>query len=279
MKHAIGIDVGGTKIAGVLIDEHGRIKKKLRVTTEAHKGAQHVLKRIGEVTCQLQDEQTIGCGIALPGYLYEGKLYSCPNIPDLEGKPLLQLLHRQLKLPLHVENDANCFALAEHAWGAGAGRKNMIGLVIGTGIGTGIIIDDKIYEGSKGGAGELGHIPFGESDLEEFLAGPGIIKRYESHGGKYTKFSKIFDGKDKAGRVTTEETVQALAWLISIINKAYDPELVVLGGGVSRAPIMEKVKKKLKEMGEEVNVKKNELGDDSGVIGAARMVLMKKRKH
>jgi predicted NBD/HSP70 family sugar kinase len=223
---------------------------------------------------KLTSRKDISVGISFPGYLEEGLLKSCPNIPLLEGKPLRQLLHRHIKHPLIVENDANCFALAEQQLGAGKGKKYVVGLIVGTGIGTGIIANDQLFMGSMGGAGELGHVHYKDGmSYEEYAAGPGIMKRYLSNGGIREKAEKIFEKKTLVADKTIKDTITAISSLCIIIIRAYDPEIIVLGGGVSNAPILKEIQKNIKEEGFSCKIVRNELGDGSGSIGAALLAL------
>lgn len=268
--YVVGIDVGGTKIEGVLMDEQGVVHKRRRIPTLAEEGPEAVLERVGLVVRKLTRRKNLQVGISFPGHIdKEGILHSCPNIPGLEGKPLRQLLHRHVKHHLIIENDANCFALAEQRAGAGEGKKHVVGLVIGTGIGTGIIANGKLLIGSKGLAGEIGHLPYGDGDIESYAAGPGILHRYFKHGGVKEKADRIFEKKTLIGKKTVRETIEALAWLCLVIEKAYDPEIIILGGGVSNAPILQDLRREAKEQGVTCMITRNSLGDAAGALGAA----------
>ena len=273
-EYAVGIDVGGTKIEGVLMDEAGVVHKRKRIPTLAQEGPAIVLERIAMMVRKLTSRKHLKIGVSFPGHIdHEGLLRECPNIPELEGQPLRQLLQRHIKHPLVVENDAKCFALAEQCAGAAAGHPDVVGVVVGTGIGAGVICGGCLVRGAQGGAGELGHRPYGESDLEAYASGPGILRRYFAHGGVKEKAERIFERKTLIGKKTVRETVEALAWLCVVIEKAYDPSIIVLGGGVSNAPIIRSLGEEAKARGVRCKVARNSLGDAAGALGAAYLAL------
>jgi len=251
----IGLDIGGSKIEGAVIDKKGRIKHRLRIPTNANKDKKTILKNIAMVVEELQrlypkEKGVIGIGI--PGFIHNKKLLNCPNIKALENTNIEEELKRILKQKVHIENDANCFALAETKYGAAKGKKNVIGLIIGTGIGAGIIINGKIYKGANGGAGEIGHTWLGKKRFEALASGRAANKKKD-----YLK-SKAFD---------------YLAKGIANIIMTFNPETIVLGGGLSNTKFYKELNSKVKEyvMPSFVNktkVVKNKLGDSAGVIGA-----------
>lgn len=273
MRYAVGIDVGGTKILGVLVDETGKILKEKKVLTLADEGGEAVLKRIAKVVFSLSKRKDLLVGISFPGHLKEGLLVSCPNIPDLEGKALLQLLFREIKRPMILENDANCFAYAEEQLGAAKGLKNVVGLVVGTGLGSGVIVDGHLLKGAQGGAGEFGHITYREHDVEWYAAGPGIIRSYLAHGGDKEKATSIFNKHSPAARDAVKSCLDALSFVTEIICHAVNPEMIVVGGGVSNAPIIKPIQENLKEKGISCMFVRSTLGDPAGALGAAQLAL------
>ncbi|MBD3208892.1 ROK family protein [Candidatus Woesearchaeota archaeon] len=265
-EYCVGIDVGGTKIEGVLIDAEGVVHKRRRIPTAASDGVEAVLGRIEALITKLTRRRALKVGISFPGYLDDaGLLRSCPHLPGFEGEPLEELLRKHVKHPCVVENDANCFALAEQRAGAGEGCEHVIGLIIGTGIGMGVVIDGKVYKG-RGGAGDIGHVRYQGVEVEDYAAGPGILRRYYRHGGDQSQVERVFDKKTLVAAKTVRETVDALAWLLDIIVRAYDPEIIVVGGGVSNAPILQALNAELRGS---CRVVRNKLGDGSGSLGAA----------
>lgn len=264
----IGIDMGGTKIAGGLIDR-GRIVKRITLPTEAGKGRAHVIRQLKAVIDQLAEGRRIeGVGIGVPGIFKGTKLIELANIPCLDGVDLKAAL--KLKVPLRVENDAKCFALAEARFGAAKGKRVAFGLIIGTGIGGALIIDGEIYRGSTGSAGEIGHIALpGSATWEETTSGPAILKRHRGAGGSEERVSSIWQSKSALAKRTRKETIGHIALLVKDIILMYDPDAVVLGGGVSSLPLVGEVNKELKRMGARQVLKQNRRGVDGGILGAA----------
>lgn len=273
MTYTVGVDVGGTKIEAVLADEQGRVLQRTRIPTQAQEGAGAVLERIESAAKAVMTHKVRGVGIALPGTINRDVLLECPNIPSLEGKNVLKMLQKRFGVPVIVENDANCFALAEHRWGAGKGKGDVVGLIIGTGVGAGIIIDGKLYNGARGGAGEYGQIPYGKSTVEDYAAGPGILRRYQEKGGKLQDVRDVFKSKEGAAKETLSEAYNAMGWLLATISRSVDPHIIILGGGVSDEPLLAPLRRLLKEAGCTTPVAKNRLGSSSGVLGAASLAL------
>ncbi len=291
MKYAIGIDLGGTKIEGVLIDEKGRIKKKVRVPTEANKSKKKIIGNIATVVKALLRKGVVGVGIGTPGFVVKGKLTLIKNVPKLMGVNLAKEVSKATKIKnVVVANDANCFALAENKFGAGKKTKNMLGVIIGTGFGMGIIIDGKIYAGSKGGAGEIGHMtksPTGpyctcgkRGHLEAFASGPAIVKRYDKIGGAITDPdpAKIFKSKEIKAKKIVDNTLDIISITFANLISSFDPQMIVVGGGVSNINFYSEIRKRVKkyvfdDLYTGVRIVKNKLGDSSGVLGAAALVL------
>jgi len=218
MKYAIGVDLGGTNIVSILINENGKILARDKRSTEGLKGKDHVLERITEsinavssVKCQVSRPKKlksttdiIGIGIGTPGLvdMDKGIVFEAPNIPDWDNVNLSKIYRDKFGLPTFIENDANSAALGEWWIGAGKGTKNLICLTLGTGIGGGIIIDGKVYHGRDGYAGELGHISLSFDGPECGCGNPGCLEAYASAIGilKRTK-TLLKDKKNKKSRI------------------------------------------------------------------------------
>ena len=253
MRYAIGIDLGGTKIEGILMDEQGHVLKRYRIPTQAHKPLRTVINNIVKVVGELKEKPIDGVGIGSPGFaLPNGRLTSISNIPCLMNKNLKKILEKKLKTKVFLENDSKCFAIAEHKYGAGKGTQNMIGIILGTGVGGGLILDGKLYRGSIGSAGEIGYQtlnPDGppytilKGDFEAWCAGPNIVKRYLERGGnpEFTSPIQIFASRDSVAKQVMQETYKYLGIGIGNLVNILNPELVVLGGGVSNLPFYKEV--------------------------------------
>jgi glucokinase len=268
----IGIDLGGTKIAGGLVKD-GKVIKRIIAPTGADKGRKHVLAQLRMIIGALSEGQRIkGVGIGVPGTFRGTRIVEMANIPCLKGVDFRTLT----KAKLVVTNDARCFALAEHRFGAGKGTKHMIGITLGTGVGTGIIIDGKVYAGA-GDAGDGGHTihnlmlesyAFGSGDWEEVISGRGMVLRHKARGGKEDHPKSIWFSKSRAAAQTREETLRLTTIFIANLCRTLDPEIVVLGGGISNLPLTVEINKRLPRYKARPVVKRSVLGLDAAIIGA-----------
>ena len=189
MTTSIGIDIGGTNIHGILISSDGRVIKRHRNKTQADKPTKRIISNIINTIDALVENNVVGIGLSIAGVVdKQGKFLFSPNIPSFKGLNIKNDLKKRFKIKVCQENDANCFAIAEHTYGAGKNRKSMVGLIVGTGIGGGIILEHKLYKGLHGFAGEFGHSiidPSGpkcscglNGDFESLFSGHNIVKRY-----------------------------------------------------------------------------------------------------
>ena len=250
----IGIDLGGTKIEGVVLDEAGQIvARQRRATPRGHYGP--ILDAVLDLVLQLEDEVKASCtvGIGTPGALSPATgLLRNSNSVELNGHPIKHDLETLLKREVRIANDANCFALSEAVDGAAAGAAVVFGVIVGTGTGAGVAINRQVLAGVNAIAGEWGHnpLPWMREDefpgeecycgklgcVETFLSGPGMARDYMALAGKALKAEAIVtcaDGGDEiAGLVLRryeERMARALAHVINIL----DPDVIVLGGGLS----------------------------------------------
>ncbi len=276
----LGFDIGGTKIEGALVSEQGDVVKSIRVQTEAKRGKDAVISNVLSVLKQLDSDDIDYIGVGIGGFLdTDGTLACCPNISCLEGVRFGEEMAKLAGKPVFVENDANCFALAEHRFGAGKGYRNVVGLIIGTGIGAGIIIDNRLYRGSIGGAGEFGHCIIDastDSSLEYLCSGPNIVRRYVAAGGKMESpdASKIFLSDEPVAKRVMADTYHYLGIGLANIVNALNPDIIVLGGGVSKLSFYKQLNAEMKRfsvpsLGSYARVVKHKIGDSAGVIGAA----------
>jgi glucokinase len=286
MRYAIGIDLGGTKIAGAIVDENGTIMAQEQAQTSAASGKLVILHHFDRIITDLIDIakkkklRLEGIGIGVPGTFDEkGTLRKLPNVQPLEGFNMRGHCAEKHKFKTFLENDARCFAIAEFTIGAGMGSENMIGVIMGTGIGSGIIINGDLYRGANGSAGEIGHVivdlkskrlDAGKNDWECLIAGPAISKRYKQHGGTVEKnFSEIWHEQSDAAKKTREETIQLMSIFFGNLALTFNPECIVVGGGVSNTPFYAELNKRVKECSvAPVKIVPAKL-KDAGVIGAA----------
>ena len=238
----IGVDIGGTKIEALALDRAGREVFRKRVPSPRGDYAATV-----SAVCSLVSDIGEGSvGIGIPGALsHLTGLVKNANSTWLIGKPLKQDLERALGRSVRLENDANCFALSEATDGAGKGEEVVFGVILGTGVGGGIVVNGKVLTGKNAIAGEWGHNPLplpGAEDLplpvcycgrsgciETYLSGPGLARDYERRTGQRLSPEEIVSLEDRSVERYVERLARALASVINVL----DPDVIVLGGGMS----------------------------------------------
>jgi fructokinase len=242
MSARIGIDVGGTKIEALALDGAGREVFRRRIATPRGDYAA-TLDAIRALVTQA-GEGPVGLGI--PGSIsHKTGLVKNANSTWLNGKPLKRDLEAALERQVRIENDANCFALSEATDGAGKGAPVVFGVILGTGVGGGIVAQGKVLPGLNGIAGEWGHNPLPaptaedlplpdcycgrKGCIETYLSGPGLSRDYERRTGKRNTPEEIVSMGDAALRSYIERLARALAGVINVL----DPDVIVLGGGMS----------------------------------------------
>ncbi len=292
MPMIIGVDLGGTKIAAALAYCSGKVVTDLTLPTEAAKGKKQVIANLKKAIYTLAqgNKAKISCiGVGVPGpILYDkGIVIEPPNLPGWKRVNLKKMLEAEFKVPVHIDNDANCAALAEARFGAGKKARHFIYMTISTGIGGGIIIDRKLYRGMIGAAGEFGHMII---DSKGYTCGCGNVGCLEALGsGTAIKKRSGMDaisvelaarqGDKKALRVIAE-TAHYLAIGISNLVNIFNPEMVIVGGGVSKmrelllTPIRKEFKKyALTLTSKNVKIVRAKLGAESGMLGAVALCL------
>lgn len=300
MKNALGIDFGGTLIKGGVVDEKGQVKDFVQVETQAKKGKEEVILRLINLISNLlssplsRKERILGIGIGSPGpiNLAQGIILTPPNLPGWKNIPLKEILEKEFRIPVFLNNDANCAMLGEHWVGAAAGAKNAVMLTLGTGVGGGIIIENKLYQGEDGTAGELGHMVIvkdgrkcGCGDkgcLEAYASAVAVEKEAKKFGLDFSNARDIFilakKGDSQAKKVI-EEMIDFLAIGIANLVNIFNPKVIVLGGGLIGSSdlflveLREKVGKKAFEIpAKRAQIVPAVLGDTAGVLGAAKLV-------
>lgn len=308
--HAVGIDIGGTKIAGALVDESGTIVREARVPTPATDGDDIIDAVVALVEELTEGAEAIGVGVAAAGFIdaEQSTIVYAPNI-SWRNEPLKAKLEARIPLPVIIENDANAAGWAEFKFGAGRGSKHMVMLTIGTGVGGAVIADSRLLRGGFGIAGELGHIRVVPNGLLCGCGAHGCIEQYGSGTALLKAARQLADAgtdegatlrnlRDQAGELSGEQVYEAILggdpgalrllrelgkWLgeaVASLTAVLDPQVVVIGGGVSAAgdllldPIREAYLENLPARGfrPELTVKAAEFVNDAGVIGAADLV-------
>jgi len=291
----VGVDLGGTKVEACLLDQERNLFARERVLSEADKGHDRVVRNIIEVIEKAAGNESYSAvGIGTPGTYIEADdcLYGAPHTPTYEKPGLITLLKKQLQVPLIVENDANCLALAEFFASCSGQYRHVIAVILGTGFGSGLILDNLLYRGSRGGAGEIGHMSIDINGrlcecgrrgcVEAYLSGPSIGRRFVEMGGKSLNPEKIFEryqAQDSRARQLFEESCRILAEVLANAVNVFDLEAIILGGGVSNLPIWYEKCPPLMEKSlfgvpnRNIPLLKARLGDSAGVFGAAYLAL------
>lgn len=243
----LGVDIGGTKTAVCLGTQTGHILDKIRFETTT---CEETLKNIVAAGKKLIAEKTIkavGISCGSPQDSRQGIIQAPPNLPDWVDVPIVKLLEIAFGAPAFLANDANACALAEWKFGAGKGTENMIFLTFGTGMGAGLILNGKLYAGTCGMAGEVGHMrlspkgPWGygkEGSFEGFCSGGGIVRLGQSMGYDFSATKDICDAAkngDEGARKIIEESATRLGQGLSILIDLFNPQKIVIGSIFARA--------------------------------------------
>ena len=256
MATIIGVDLGGTKMAVARFDaETLQLEAEERFRTHAESGMDQVLLDLLLAIESMRTKDTIGVGVEVPGLVEqpEGIIVTMPNIPGTKNFPLQAKLQERLKVRVKVDNDANCFTLAEALFGAGVRKDVVCGITMGTGVGGGIVIHGKLYRGHHGFAAEIGHMllkpgepPYETKDMrgdvEQFLSGRAMGKRCSAA----KKPEDYLDGE--VCSFLQPEVFKEVAWLVTNLTHLLDPSIIIFGGSAGKAlePHLPKIEEELK---------------------------------
>ena len=286
----IGIDLGGTKIEGILADENYNTITRKRIPTNQEDGYNSILESIKNLVLELvqQSDDKVSIGVCTPGALsLRSGLIKNSNTQCLIGRDLQNDLKNILNYDVSIENDANCFALAETRLGAGKKSNLVFGVIMGTGVGGGIIIDGKIHHGRTNIAGEWGHHCLHTEGnacycgkkgcVETYISGPALEKKWVDMTNQNQPLPQIIKSSDNPNFPNWKKSFLddfgiSLANVIDIL----DPDIIVLGGGVSNIDFLydegkNTVYEKVFSDIVDTPIVKNELGDSAGVFGACML--------
>lgn len=229
----IGIDLGGTNIRGGVVTDF-KLSNIISKKINAQGSADEVLKEVFSLTDQLINNSVKSIGIGVPGLINaeEKMVYDVVYIPSWKKVPLQKWMEDRYHIPVFINNDANCFALGEFYFGKGKGTNSIVGLTIGTGLGCGLIINKKLYEGRNGGAGEFGMVSYLDKTVEYYASGQFFQNVYNTDGESV--FKNAQEGNTEALKMYQEMGTH-LGNAIKTILYALDVELIVLGGSVRHA--------------------------------------------
>lgn len=288
----IGIDLGGTKTEIILTtDDPFEVLHRKRVPTSQEKGYHFIIEQLANLIIEFRDlasDKTV-VGMGIPGSInVKTGLVRNSNTQCLIGKRLKVDLEKKVNQAVWVENDANCFALSEARAGAGKGHKVVLGVIMGTGMGGGIVYNGELWSGLQGIAAEWGHTTIDihgplcwcgqRGCLEMYLSGTGISRMYKEKTGSVKSAEEIFSLFERQTDSNATEVIEEFLYyfgrgMANLIN-TIDPNLIVIGGGVSNLAILydkgiEQTKNQLFNTELDTPIVKNCLGDSSGIFGAA----------
>jgi len=291
----IGVDLGGTKIEGVVVTDEGEIVARQRMPTPAADGYGAIVSAVGALVRGLEREVSRTCpvGVGTPGALSPATgLLRNSNTVCLNGTALDQDLSAELGRRVRIANDADCFALSEAVDGAAAGALSVFGVILGTGTGGGIVIGGRLLSGPNSIAGEWGHNPLPwptdaelpgpecycgkRGCIETWLSGPGLAADHERVTGERLDATSISAGaaEDAKARATLDRHTDRLARALASVINILDPHVIVLGGGLSNMPhlysaVPERWGAPIFSESVSTRLVQNHHGDSSGVRGAA----------
>jgi len=303
MSHySVGVDVGGTNIKMGLVNRFGCIVNKSSLNTKKfHQNKTKLIQALVEEinglisSKKLKSKNILGIGIGLPGLIdsKHGIINFLPNVPGWRNVHLKSIMQKRLRVPVFIDNDVNLVTLGEWMFGAGKGYSNLLCLTLGTGVGGGLVLDNKLYRGESFVAGELGHMPLNEKGPKCTCGGWGCFERYVGNGDMQRQASKIFKKKNiqlpEIFKLANQGNKRALLFwdeaanhignaLVGVVN-LLNPQLIIIGGGISNnykylGKTINAVinKRAMKVQAKMVKVVRAQLGDDAGIIGARVLV-------
>ncbi|GAB6444659.1 ROK family protein [Bacillus luti] len=283
MKEYIAFDIGGTQIKYGIVSETGTVLKHKAVPTEIHLGGEQIVQKLILLSKKLMNEHTIsGIGISTAGIvnIYKGIVTGgVEHIPNYATIPIIDRLQEVLKVPVSIDNDVNCAAFGEKWNGVGGDKRNFIMLTLGTGIGGAIFIDGELYRGHSFSAGEWGNMLIEGKTFEEVASISGLIhlvRKYKGEGDWNGKtIFELYDKGDREVAQAVEVFFKHLAIGISNLAYIFNPEMIVIGGGITDRgnqflkEVKEEVEKYLnKEIYSNCEIELAQNGNCAGMIGA-----------
>lgn len=293
MTKTIGLDIGGTKIQGAVIDEKGEILKTYRLETCAREGKDKVLDNISKIIDFLKTDDIKAVGVGTPGFIdsENGIVTFAGNIDGWTGLNLKKEIEKRSSLPVFIENDANIALVCEKWLGSGKGFNDIVMITIGTGLG-GAVYNEKmgLLSGSNFQGAELGHLilhPNGEyctcgqsGCAESYCSGTAIVRHYEELTRNKLEGQEIFElvKTDDNAKKVIDRFTSDLAWFLTSLRNIFDPELIIIGGGVINSKdywwkeVLEKFDNYC-HLSEKIEIKPAKYLNDAGVIGAGRIAM------
>lgn len=271
----IGIDMGGTNIRiGIVKDD--TIIKKIERPTLAHRSEKEIINDLIATIREIitPDVKSIGIGVPSVVNIQKGIVYNVTNIESWKEVHLKDILEKEFNIPVSINNDSNCFALGEQKYGEGKGYNDIIGITIGTGIGSGLILNGHLYCGSNTGAGEIGDLPYLDKVFEYYCSGQFFLHVHNIKGSEVAK--KASEG-DKDALELFRKFGHHIGNLIKVVLFTYDPEVITIGGSISKSYeyYAEEMNKVIKTFPYPETIDKLKIlistREDIGILGAAEL--------
>lgn len=315
MRYAVGIDFGGTSVKLALVNERGQIKARRKFVTKDAKDQEDWLSLVAQVYAAMQADEAagkniVGVGVGVPGFVdfERGFIYDLPNVPGWTGVQLGEMLEKKLGTRVRIDNDVNAMALGECTFGAGRTFQHAVFVTLGTGVGGGLLINNKLYRGAHSMAGEIGHVsidmngiqsPTGFGGVEQYVGNRRIIERtiQALESGRSSLIDTLVKGdrSQVSPKVVKEAADQGDALALEILDYVTDclatafasityilqPQAFIVGGGVAEdAALLFKLLRKnvnrrlSPHFAKKLEIKPAELSSDAGMIGCATLALM-----
>lgn len=300
-SYVVGVDVGGTNIKLGIVQAAGKVTARTSFATKPFASSRIKLihglaAQIGSILSSkgISKKQVAGVGIGLPGPIdhERGVVRFLPNIPGWDNVPLKSILQKKLGLPVFIDNDVKIITLAEWKFGAGRGVSDLVCLTLGTGVGSGLILENRLYRGCANAAGELGHLPLNETGPACNCGGYGCLETYIGNRALLQRAQQVLKrpvtleemsalaraGNSAALRFWHEAATHLGNGLVAVVN-LLNPRLIVIGGGVANNhrflfPTAKEVitRRAMKTQAQSVKIVRAALGDDAGIIGGHVLV-------
>jgi predicted NBD/HSP70 family sugar kinase len=298
-RYAVGVDLGGTKVEACLVNEQRRILGRRRIPSEPGRGKDRVIENILHLisdTAEGRPYEAVGIGTPGTYHPVDDIMYGAPHTPLYEQPGLIGLLREKLPVPLLIDNDANCLALAEFFAQCHGRYSSVMAVILGTGMGSGLILENKLYRGPNGNAGEIGHTSLDVNGrrcecgrtgcAEAYLSGPSLSRRYQELAGEWLSPHGIYaryEKRETHARALFEESVRLMGEVFANVVNTLDLEAIILGGGVSNIPLWydsvppQMMRHLFGVPNRRIPILKAALGDSAGVLGSAFLALREMR--
>jgi len=233
-KKIIGVDLGGTKVATGLVNGSEILKQEYRLIPNESENEQDIIDTIIKAIDSVYDKDVVGIGVGIPSLVdrEKGIVYSVQNIPSWQKVKLKESLESHYKIPVYLDNDANCFALGEYQFGIEKGNEDFVGITLGTGMGSGIISKGHLLNDANCGSGEFGSIPYLEGIYEDYCSGKFFQTHYNKSGEQIYLDAK---NGDSEALKAFEEFGYHLGNTIKTIMFSVDPKEIIIGGSIAKS--------------------------------------------